>query len=335
MYHLHKGTLAYHKQRPLFRMSKMAEVPVPATIQNLNAYFDTSPGMANVEESALLFYMLNHANSLVLQKYDPDEVMPDEILGLTQMYAYHAGQITHRLMYYTLLIITRESRHVWKHKDGYQNIITPYGEVFRDWHAHLPSSSEAAALYLRTTPPEMSMGTYVSAITDIFFKGGFSGGYGGKPWGHIADTLKKLVLGETSPEMFTDTAWTLAHNNGPMFNKGMLYKQYTQSLYKILDVQRSGQIPQLVREGGVDGITSVVKNVYENCAKVFPEEFSGHVDWFKVEALGALHHYPNEKAKQEQKYGKSDFVSKMQAEEKKKFYVSNNDYAFIKIRKAA
>jgi len=159
--------------------------------------------------------------------------------------------------------------------------------------------------------------------------------YGGKPWGHIADTLKKLVLGETSPEMFTDTAWTLAHNNGPMFNKGMLYKQYTQSLYKILDVQRSGQIPQLVREGGVDGITSVVKNVYENCAKVFPEEFSGHVDWFKVEALGALHHYPNEKAKQEQKYGKSDFVSKMQAEEKKKFYVSNNDYAFIKIRKAA
>jgi hypothetical protein len=39
-------------------------------------------------------------------------------------------------------------------------------------------------------------------------------------WGNIADTLRHLVTGELSPEMFCDLGFALAHNNGPIFNKG-------------------------------------------------------------------------------------------------------------------
>jgi hypothetical protein len=104
------------------------------------------------------------------------------------------------------------------------------------------------------------------------------------------------VYGEFTPEMFGDTAFTLAHNNGPMFNKGMLYSNYSSEFKKILDVQRSGQIPQYLSEKVFIG--DVVPTYMAEAVVVFPAELTGTVDWYKVEALGALGNYALLKKKQ-------------------------------------
>ena len=61
----------------------------------------------------------------------------------------------------------------------------------------------------------------------------------------MTDCLVRFVSGEFSAEMMLDTVWTLAHNGGPIFNKGQFYA-CTANALRILDVQRSGQIPEAV-----------------------------------------------------------------------------------------
>ena len=145
-----------------------------------------------------------------------------------------------------------------------------------------------------------------------------------------------MVVGETSIEIMNDTAWTLAHNNGPMFNKGMLYNTYTSTIYKILDVQRAGMIPQLIAEGTLGShADSAVSQAFEAVKAVFPESVTGYVDWFKVEALGSLHQYPTEKNLQTAKYGKTKATVEVEKKEANKFWVNENEYAVIQEYKRA
>jgi len=47
----------------------------------------------------------------------------------------------------------------------------------------------------------------------------YNGGYGGLPWGNIANTLYMYERGHITPHTFIDTCWGLQHNNGTYFNK--------------------------------------------------------------------------------------------------------------------
>jgi hypothetical protein len=94
-----------------------------------------------------------------------------------------------------------------------------------------------------------------------------------------------------------------------MFNKGMLYDDYTKFIYKVLDVQRSGQCPELLldmHKAGSLGNEHLHKDVIAlvlAAKQEWPDEFGDYCDWFKVEALGALHKYPTEKQVQTAQYG--------------------------------
>jgi hypothetical protein len=297
MLHLTKGTLRYHKNRPLFLYRDVSTNDVPAVVASLNTYMGVSKE-ASVEEEALKFYMLNHAFALLMQQYDMDEILPDSANEIAEAYVQESQKIVVRMTYYTLLVTTRESRHLHYTGDFKTTLVTKFGPDYVKFRDDIDGlGSTGSAQYLRDHPPKIPIGKYTQAMTYVFNHGHFSGGYGGKPWGNIASTLEKLVHGLITPEMFVDTAWTLAHNNGPMFNKGMLYKHYDHDLIKILDVQRSGQIPQLINQygGSVSGVTQGLVNLYNKCRQVLKEDFDGHVDWFAVEAAGSKGHYTAEK----------------------------------------
>jgi hypothetical protein len=122
----------------------------------------------------------------------------------------------------------------------------------------------------------------------------------------VAHTLNRVVHGEISMEAFMDTAWTLEHNNGAIFNKGMLYTMYGPNLAKILDVQRAGMIPQLMAESGVaHASNSEVEALFDMCVTVLPDFAApGYVDWFAVEKWAVDNHqYPVEKKKQVTMHG--------------------------------
>lgn len=264
---------------------------------------------SNPEVDALLFYFLNHAIAVATKKMHPLESL-GRYLPLYEEYNLMLAEQTRRMFYYLVAICTRESRHnkAGSSSSSWTAMQQKYGNAAYDFHFSIKGKgSEQAVEIFCETPPIMSLGRYTEYLCDSFYKGDYSSSFGGKAWGGIADVLRKFVHGEYTAEMMLDTAFTLCHNNGPIFNKGMFYDSYTHEIYKILDVQRSGQIPRLIKEVGVSNAHNArVQTMYSKVVKIMGEEDllgdKDYVDWFQVEAMGALKIYPAEKQKQTEKH---------------------------------
>lgn len=335
---LKQDSLAYQfGVRPSVLCRDVGAQPVPAAVASLNSFMESgfsvgsvmSPSKVveyamkgNPEVDAIVFYMMNHAVSMIRQKKHPYESL-GECLPVVEEYHNMLAVRSARMFFYLLLICTRESRHnkMSTTDTVMKGLATKYGSaVIQFWSSIRSTSSSTAADALRNSPPNVTLGAYTSFLSDIFYQGTYSGGYGGKAWGKVADVLRDFVHGKLSAEMMLDTSFTLCHNNGPIFNKGMLFENYSHHIYKILDVQRSGQIPQLVGNNESNWSNNAeVKRLYEMCSKVIGPAFGGYVDWFLVEELGAMHSYASEKATQQTKYGyPSKFKAKLEAEKAKK-----------------
>lgn len=268
--------------------------------QHTESGFDIKP-----EADALEFYMMNHAVSLVRQSKSPYEPI-GKVMSLVDNYHQTVAKISCRMFYYLLLICARESRHERSSMNGslWAVFKQKYPETIIDFHIaiHGCSGSLQAAEYLKhKATPTCDIGVFTSYLYDNFSQGDFSGGFGGKAWAAVASVLDDFVHGKITAEMMLDTAFTLAHNNGPIFNKGMLYSSYSNEIYKILDVQRSGQIPQYVKTSKFS--TGRIEALHTLGSTFYPEVFTGDVDWFQVEALGSLKKYPEEKKAQVAKSG--------------------------------
>lgn len=336
MHSLKKDTLAYQLGvRPSVQLILRVDVPVPRVVSQLNEFMACDnlgvwagellfkEGVkGSPERDAVVFYMLNHAMSVIRQKVHRHEALGAYMPLVEEYHSQLATRVT-RMFYYMLLICTRESRH---ERSSYSSALwlslkSKYGLTIVNFHTKIKGkgSTEAAAMF-RNEPPQAGMGGYTSFLSDVFHGGDYSNGYGGKAWGAVADVLRDFVHGKITAEMMMDTAFTLCHNNGPIFNKGMLFDGYSNEIYKILDVQRSGQIPQLISNHEI-GLSNdpLISTLAGRCSTLLGSEFTGYVDWFMVEELGALHKYPNEKQKQISKHGyPSKFKAKMEVEQAKK-----------------
>lgn len=308
--------MASHLNRPGV-VPRPIEVGVPAVVAQLNKYMDAPKALhptlgvedlkAPPERDAIEFYLKNHAVAVLHQRFGPEAELPSEVASVMNDYHAMLAVKSVRMFYYLLLICTRESRH---EKSDYSSNLWvglrgTYGEAMTSFHKTIKGSGSSGAVSkFRKHPPTVTLKDYTSFLTDVFFNGKYSGGYGGPAWGEVAKVIRDFVHGTLSAEMMMDTAFTLAHNNGPIFNKGMLYHGYTQEIYKILDVQRSGQIPQYVESTSSSIVDDRVKKTHASLKAIIGYEFGGYVDWFKVEALGAMKSYPAEKAQQVATHGK-------------------------------
>lgn len=288
----------------------------------------------NPEKDGIVFYMLNHAVSVVRQKVHPFERL-GKYMPILDLYHHQLAYRSASMFFYMLLICTRESRHAKDDHNGpvWQELRQKYGEEVFQFHKTIKGTgSGGAADRFKANPPATTLGNYTTFLSDVFYKGWYSGGYGGPAWGEVADVLRDYVNGTITAEMMMDTAFTLCHNNGPIFNKGMLFDSYSDEIYKILDVQRSGQIPQMVANNESKfSSDKLIRTYWQACRDIIGEGFEGHVDWFLVEELGAMKTYKHLKDAQVQKYGyptkfkakveaekiKKDFAAKKQAEEAK------------------
>lgn len=272
--------------------------PVAMTIQNSGMFgTQASPDMQAVD-----FYLLNQAMSVLAAKRDPLEPLPEGELFLAKEYAENASKIVVRLFWYVLLICTREARHNNSDVSGklmpvhasvrekYPDIsidevkeMFAFTKTFPDTNAALQKMTDKVTMGFR-------IGPFAKMLSALYYNCSWGAMFGGKKWGVIADALFSYVSGEWSAEMFADTAFTLAHNTAPIFNKGMLYAHPSGNFIELLDVQRAGMIPQwLLNDKNGLGFynTPTVQKVHE----VLPDMFTGHVDWGQVEALGAVHKY--------------------------------------------
>lgn len=241
------------------------------------------------ESEALLFYLHSHAAAQVVQSGN----FSGNRSAVLDLYVSEATSQAARIFYYLLFICTREARH--QHGNAVYSKLHGISKAAADFLVYIRSMSESSSVEaLKQNPPEASVGDYASALKTLFFNGHWASSYGGKPWGNIADCLLKFVSGAISAEIMLDTAWTLAHNCGNIFNKGMLYNSAnSDALLCILDVQRAGQIPRLIRQrpgwvaGHVDtGAADCLKSIQGLLGEeVCPGDV---VDWDAVVAAGAV-----------------------------------------------
>lgn len=324
---LNRNTLSFQMGcRPTTQKRDITALPLPGVVETVNkwmsskylradipesVYDDNELLMGNPETDAVLFYMLNHAVAIVQSKLHPLEDL-GKYAKVVHTYHEQVALRVPRVFYYLLLICTREVRHERSVASGgfWKKMTAKYPNVsafLKNLHGKTrPQVVEA----FREDPPSATIGEYCAAMVDIFCQGSFYDKYGGPAWGKVASALYSFVRGEFSPELLLDTSFTLAHNTAPIFNKDMLYEQQSSggsALITILDVQRSGQIPQMVSNNEV--LTSyrpIVKSMHQMCHLALGSVFEGHVDWFKVEGtLGAKgkNKYNAYKEKQVAKYG--------------------------------
>jgi hypothetical protein len=303
-------TLAFHQSRVLCQHRDMSTTPVGGMTSSTKSFMqaDTNPSTLP-ELEALWFYGMNHGMALISARYAPYEPLPPNILKFVDDYHSMLVPKAVRAAHYLLLICTREFRHNKSLSTDLPLIKSQFGAKTAEFFGSAGSGEQGIHNSLIKSPPETTLGAYVQALRWGFYNSKWSGGYGGKAWGQVTDCLCNFVNGTFTAEMMLDTVWTLCHNNGPIFNKGQLYGMYTSRLVKILDVQRSGQIPEAVIEGGfAKEFANQDPNLLMQMRflkKTFPDQVGDYVDWFLVESLGAVHTYPDEKAAQEAKYGLS------------------------------
>jgi len=303
-------TLSFHRSRVFTSHRDMSATPMKTVAKAVAKYLDTHSATAHPEREAIQFYLLNHGMSLLQARVDPLEPLEQGELQLVEWYYQMGSESALRAFNYLLVICNREARHnkAWAKTCKHIAQKNPKLAEFFQTCGHGESGIHKSMLMM---PPDCTVGEYVEALCWMFYNSSWSPGYGGKAWGQVTDCLRRFVFGEYNAEMMVDTVWTLAHNNGPIFNKGFLYAHYTSEIYTILDVQRSGQIPELVLEEKycAGHVTPAAKKVAKLIKLLFGDEVGDYVDWYVVEALGAMHKYPSQKAEQVKLYGVSEKAS--------------------------
>lgn len=245
-------TLSYYNDLPYFQKWDASGVPCSVGIEALRHY-QASAGKASVDEDALVFYCLNHLVQGIKAKHHKYQVLPEWAQPIMERYVAEVITQTQRLYAYMVMICTREARHF--QMAG----VTPqwWAEFYKYFDASVAkliqgmTGNEGTFLEMlfKNPPVNTTMAQYMQALSYVFNKSNWPSSYGGPMWGNIANTVIRFLLGHTSAEVMVDTAYTLAHNGGPMFNKGMLYHSHSSSFISLLNVQASGQIPSGVLEG--------------------------------------------------------------------------------------
>ncbi len=314
-----KNTLRHQLARPLCVKRDMTHVNATRTARAVGALVEKygNGDLANPEQMAVQFYLLQHAMSDVRQRFAMDEPLGD-VVEVVELHHEHGVELGQRMFTYLLLICTREARHASWSTDLCGTLVNKFGTPFRSFLDMIKGTGSGVAVdHFIHTPPDMDLGAYCDALAWTFYNGSFSGGFGGEAWGKIADLLAWFVRGDVTAEMMLDTAFTLAHNGGPIFNKGLVFTQYdTDALRMVLDIQAAGQIPAMLASiAAYKCLSSVIsptaKKIFNKCVIALGHEFAGDLDWFKIAAgpLSSAHAYTEQKSIQSQIYGVPDWVA--------------------------
>jgi hypothetical protein len=293
-----KDTLAYFEAAPQRVRLNTADRSLGRLCASTKLYKSTCSEV-NPDVRAVEFYATNHYYSLLSSKFTKNEPLPAWAQTLASAYHQTLVEQTERMLHYLICITTREARHLKTYKDHQKKFGELYGPEFEEFIKSILAVDEHSAITsLLTSPPTMTSGRYFRGIEYLFNVGWGTGktSFGGPNWAAVTKPLAEFIEGKISLEMMVDVGYTLAHNNGPIFNKGMMYDSYTTYFKTLLDVQRAGMMPELIfsRQKYKDmlklfspGVCQMTALAYEN----MPEQFGQFVDWHKVEDLGALGKY--------------------------------------------
>jgi hypothetical protein len=240
MFSAPKTSLAYHlKAHGLAQRIDASQVTLSQLVQPMKK-FKTQEPLVYPDHEVVEYYFGNHVIAELRSRQGLFAPLAGKNLEFVSNHYAAMNKSLQRLFYYAFLICAREARHLKNKSFFIKKIPAPYYHFI----SAIPDSPNDAIHYLTTyKDPTLELGMLVRCLEFVFYYGSWETGYGGSAWGLVASTLRRYIYGEYSGEMFMDTAYTLCHNNGPIFNKDMLYYKYTSIFRAALNAQREGLIP--------------------------------------------------------------------------------------------
>jgi len=303
------NTLAYFNAAPQTHLHDLSDLPIAVLAEATKKYRETC-GTVSPNDGAVTFYTLNHCASIVRKLFTPHETLPEWARVIMQTYTTVCMDQGERMLHYILSITTREMRHVSSSKEALWNGMTKEAgaAVAQFIKGNCANGEDSAVSKYMNNPPNATVGQYIGGMAYGFWNGwgkytpetmeNWSGGYGGPTWALVAEAARAMLTGTTSMEMLVDTGYTLAHNGGPIFNKGMMYTHYDSHFLTILDLQRAGQMLDLLTGTNLHGIKKTPEAVAAVAAIQQPEAqqaietflpgeviFKGYIDWKLVDDL--------------------------------------------------
>ena len=316
-------TLDELKKRPLYRLvdrsqDNVEKVSIPW--YQLSDYLPTPEGYAGVgifkmdklrdaRIGALEFYLCQEIMAEVEARYTRFELLPAGVSQLANNCVDTMSLLAIRVFWYLLFITHRESRHAKPsslNKEFLNLIDNPVTDdpefleiVDYMFAATNKISSDSFASGYATLAHGFKIGLYTSYLERLYTDGLWSKSFGGDSWALITSVLKDFLYGRISANTLCDTAWALAHNTGPIFNKGLLFFMNSKkALVEVLDVQRAGMIGSYIQEFPPEGCPKL-NSIFDWARGVLDGyDPPSIVDWDKVMALGAVGSYHDKQNKQ-------------------------------------
>lgn len=310
--------------KPLLRTFDMSKRLVRDIVPATKVWYEKGD-QKSPDEAAFEYYTRAHWFNYVVSTHNVDQPL-GEWEPVVQSFFDDSSALADRMFHYLMLICTRETRHGSYVESKCKTMVNKFGEkslaYFHEYAKTSKPQAVSTLLAIEEHWPGVDLGTYTTWMVWMFNRGKFPGGYGGKAWAEVAEVLRKVVHGEITWEMMIDLAFNSAHNNGPIFNKGMLFQGYTHQFKTLLDVQRGGQMPMLFSEEDIYG-----KQWFEHRPSKLLEEFvafdhlflptmsTNYVDWCLVKELGAVTSLSGQVKYQIATYGENEELAAKKARE--------------------
>lgn len=297
------GTLDIVHQLPQRRLVNVGARPLKATHTQINSFLDHC-GLSNPGTEAVEFYTLNHLVSLLSQRFSRYEALPDFGIDIVHKYADTVSNQVLRFAIYLMMICMRESRHDGSHSqkhidalrdefglDSFNFIHNKIGRIVTGGF----SPTQAIQAFRGYHFKDATLGQFFGMVVRVFERGDFSSSYGGYRWVTCAKPLLDWIEGRISGEALVDIGYTLAHNGGPIFNKGMTYSQTPGAFRSLLDIQRAGYLPEAILAGGVassvfeydmsEWAGTPLAGLVKRMKEAFPDSIKDAPDGYAISAI--------------------------------------------------
>lgn len=299
MYAQLHNTVRAQRARPLLTGRDISGNAMPAFYSQLLAYFDSHASTPkSIGDTAVQFYLLNHGVALIDNESAPDQALDPARSALYAQYHLAVGRIGVRMVYDIVFMLTAMASTT--HPDGYHldMVESSYGAPARAFIEGLVGSTGNVSFWIpqyaklkpvliqaRSSAQGVSLGAGLRALGYILDIRQKELSYG-PLWRDVARVASAFFEGSKSLETTIDTAFTFCHCNGSFFEKGKLFSPVGNELFKALDVQRSGQIPQYVHEGkSALASQADTRALHLAFAKIFPSVFNAKMDWSLVKEI--------------------------------------------------
>ena len=299
MYAQNQNTVRAYRNRPLLMCRDISGNEMSAFYDQLLDYFQANMGKApSIGDTAVQFYMLNHGLALLDGSLGADTPLSPAQADLYKAYHDRVGKIGVRMVYDIVFMLTALASTT--HPDGFclDAVESNYGPRARAFVEKVSGNTNGVSFWTpnfnslkpvlqsaREHAEGVKLGEAIRALgytLDICQR---ELAYG-PLWRDIARVAAAYFEGHKSLETTIDTAFTFCHCNGSFFEKGKLFTAVGNELFKALDVQRSGQVPQLVHEAK-NPLTKhpATRQLHAQFAKQFPEVFLAPVKWSEVKEV--------------------------------------------------